>query len=79
MQQIKSKESRRLDMTGREKWTTGNCARNFKLTIRTSETRICFGKWDARSSLWFWDTNDSLNLGQTTRPRDIQQKRESAE
>ena len=25
-------------------------------------------KWDTQTSLEFWDTNGSTNLGQTTRP-----------
>ena len=33
------------------------------------------GKLEAQTSLGFWDTNASLNLGQTTRPRDSQQKK----
>ena len=32
-------------------------------------------KWDAPTSLGFWVTNRSSNLGQTTRPSDSQQKR----
>ena len=39
-----------------------------------AQARICLGEWDAQSSLGFLDTN-----GQTTRPRDSQQKREPAE
>ena len=32
-----------------------------------------------QKSLGFWDTNESPNLGQTTRTSDSQQKREPAE
>ena len=37
--------------------------------------RIRPGESDAQSSLVFWHTNRSPNLGQTTRPSDIQQKK----
>ena len=33
------------------------------------------GKWDAETSMRFWDINWSPNLGQTTRPGDSQQKK----
>ena len=42
-----------------------------------AQPRICPGKWDARSSLGFWDTNRSLHLCQMTRPDDSQQKIEN--
>ena len=32
-------------------------------------------KWDAQNSLWYWDTNGSCNLGQTTSPSDSQKKK----
>ena len=32
-----------------------------------------------QNSLGFWDTNESPNLGQTTRPNNSQQKNEPAE
>ena len=32
---------------------------------------------DAQTPLGFWDTNKSPNLGQTTRPRDNQKKKEN--
>ena len=32
-------------------------------------------EWSAQTSLRFWDTNGSPNLGQTTRPSDNQQKK----
>ena len=37
------------------------------------------GKWDAQSSLGFWDTNSLTNFGETIRPNYIHKKRESAE
>ena len=37
------------------------------------------GEWDAQTSLGFWDTNWSLNLGQTTRPCDSQLKKKKKE
>ena len=63
-----------LDTTGLEKWSTGNCARNLNLIIRTND--ICPRKWDAQNSLGFWNTNGSSNLDQTTRPRDSQQQQQ---
>ena len=44
-----------------------------------AQSSICPGKWNAQAPLGFWDTNGSLNLGQTTRPYSNQQKRELAE
>ena len=38
-------------------------------------SRIRLGEWDAQTSLWFWDTNGSPNLGQTTSACDSQQKK----
>ena len=38
-----------------------------------AQPRIRPGKRDAQSSLGFWDTNESPNLGQTTRPWNNQQ------
>ena len=32
------------------------------------------GKWDAQTPQGFWDTNGSLNLGQTTGPYNNQQQ-----
>ena len=44
------------------------------------QSRIRPRKWDTQSSLGFCVTNWSFHLGQTTKPRDSQQKeRESAE
>ena len=39
------------------------------------QPRICPGEWDAQTSLGFWGTNGSLNLGQTTRHSDSQKKK----
>ena len=38
-----------------------------------AQPRIRLGEWDAQTSLGFWDTNGSPNLGQMTRPSDNQQ------
>ena len=38
---------------------------------------ICQREWNAQTSLKFWDTNRSLNLGQTTRHNDSQQKKDT--
>ena len=63
-----------------EKLSTGNYVRNLNLTIRTSaQTGIRPGEWDAQSSLGFWETNRSSNLGQTIRPSDSQQKKKKKE
>ena len=40
-----------------------------------AQPRIRPAKWDSQTSLRFWDINGSLNLGQTTRPSDSQQKK----
>ena len=32
------------------------------------KTEICPGEWDAQYPLRFWDTNESPNLSQTTKP-----------
>ena len=40
---------------------------------------IHHGERDTQTSQGFWDTNGSSILGQTTRPRDNQQKREPPE
>ena len=34
-------------------------------------------KWNTQSSLGFWNTNRSLNLGQSTRPSDRQKKKKN--
>ena len=33
-----------------------------------TQPRICPEEWDAQTPLGFWETNESSNLGQTTRP-----------
>ena len=40
-----------------------------------AQPRICPRKWEIQNSLGFWDTNESSNLGQTTRLSDSQQKK----
>ena len=42
-----------------------------------TQHRIRPGKWDTQTSQGFWDTNGSLNLGRTNRPRDSQEKKEN--
>ena len=37
-----------------------------------AQHRICPRKWDAKSTLGFWNANGSPNLGQTTRYYDKQ-------
>ena len=59
----------RLDTTGSGRWSTGNCARNFDLTIRTSgiyTTQNPFGERNVQNSLGYWDTHGSHNHSQTT-------------
>ena len=33
-----------------------------------AQPRICPGEWHAQTPLGFWDSNGSLNIGQTTWP-----------
>ena len=40
-----------------------------------AQLRIRLSEWDAQTSLGFWDTNGSPNLGKTTRSYDSQHKR----
>ena len=40
-----------------------------------AQPRICNVEWDTQTSVGFWYTNGSPNLGQTTRPSDSQQKK----
>ena len=40
-----------------------------------AQPRTSPGEWDVQISLWFWVTNRSPNLSQTTRPSDSQQKK----
>ena len=39
-----------------------------------AQSRICPGEWNAQNSQRFWERNGLLNLDQTTRPSDNQQK-----
>ena len=60
------------------KWFIGIHAKNINLTIQTNPPLgICLGKWDAQTSLRFWDTNGSPNPSETIRPNDSQQKKEN--
>ena len=57
-----------------ERWSSGNCAKIFNLTIRISEyaqPRIR----PVETSLGFWDTNRSPNLGYSTWHSNSQQKK----
>ena len=40
-----------------------------------AQPRILPGKWNAQTSLGFWDNNGLLNHGQTTTPSGCQQKK----
>ena len=42
-----------------------------------AQTRICPREWDAQNSQGFWDTNESPNLNQKTKPSDREQKTEN--
>ena len=44
-----------------------------------AQSRISPGEWDVQTSLGFWDTNGSPNLGQMRRPSDSQQKKKKRE
>ena len=62
-------------MTGWKRWSTGNYAKNWNLTIQTND--ICTTQnlsWWIRCT-GFWDTNVSSNLGQTNRASDCLQKK----
>ena len=76
-----AQKSIRLDSIVLGRCSTGNCARNWNLTILNQivyeQTRICPGEWEVQTSLGFRDINRSLNFGQTTRLNDNQQKKES--
>ena len=41
-----------------------------------AQPHICPGEWHTQTPLGFWETNRSLNLDQTTRPYNNQQKKE---
>ena len=59
---VAQRQCKRLDMTGWGRWSFGNWARNWNLTIFLN--CIC------TNFLEFWDTNRLLNPGQKTRPSD---------
>ena len=42
-----------------------------------AQPRICPGELDAQTPLGLWDTNGSVNLGQTNRPNNNQQEKEN--
>ena len=42
-----------------------------------AQTNICTADWHTQMSLGFWHPNRSLNLSQTTRPYNNQQKKEN--
>ena len=59
-------------MTGWERWSTGNCATNGNLTIRTNG--IC--KTQTLSwKIGFWDSDGSPNLDLTALTSDSQQRK----
>ena len=61
--------SKRLGMTGSDRWTTRNCARDWNVIILiNASTRIPMRKCDTRNSLEFQDINGSLNPSKKTRP-----------
>ena len=65
-------------MTGWGTWSTGNCARNWNLTIWVSginRNQRVSGEWDAHNFWGIWDTNVSFDLGHTNRRCDRQQKK----
>ena len=49
----------------------------WKIHEEWNKPRIRPREWDAQSSLGFWDTNRSHNLGWTTWPCDCQQQKEN--
>ena len=58
-------------MTGWARWSTGNCARNLNLTIRTNgicTTQNSYWRMRCKISSRILATNGSPNLGQKTRP-----------
>ena len=62
----------RQETTGWGRWSTGNCPRNWNLTILPNGIST-----NRNPSLGVWDTNRLLNTGQKTRPSDNWQKREN--
>ena len=71
---------RRLDMIEWGRWSSGSCARDWYLTIRTNGTcTIHPGEWDTQNSLGFWDISRSPNPGQTPRHSDSRQTKKKKE
>ena len=67
-----------LDTTGKGKWSTGNCAKNFNLTMQTNyicTTEILFWRMICTNCPWDFETNGSHNFGQTNKYRDSHQKK----
>ena len=76
MQQISAKEYKiRHDWVGKVIHLEFCKKFKFDQTIVDARSGIRPGEWDAQTSLWFWDTNGSLKLGQTTRSSYSQQKK----
>ena len=76
----KRRKSIRLDTTGWVRWSTWNYSRNFNLTKRTKSictTQHSPVKLDPQTPLGFCHTNRSPNLGQSTRPYNNQQKKQT--
>ena len=68
----------RIETTRWRRGSTGNCTRKVNSTIQTNgiwTTQNLSCKMRHTNSLGFQDTNESSNLGQTTRPSDSQQKK----
>ena len=64
-------------MTGWAKWSIGNRARNWSLTIQTNSictTQNLSGRM-RQTPLGFWDTNIRPNISQMTRPCNRQEKK----
>ena len=63
------RDSIKLDTIGWATRFTGNCARNLNLIVWQmvyAQNSIYLGKYDAQTSLGFWDINGLINLGQTS-------------
>ena len=67
------------DTTVWAKWSSGNCARNWNLTIRTNviyaNANISPEVWHMQTTLGFWHQNKSPNFSQTNRRYNNQQKK----
>ena len=71
-------ECSKLDTTGWERWSTGNCARNSDLSIQTNgicPTQNLSWWFYSLSHLGFWHTNGSPDLGQMNRSSNNQRKK----